>query len=527
MKREVRRRRMERRVIELHLAGNSRRQICQKLKTGDRRVRRTLEKAEVLGYLSGTPLPAVPLAVFPEPPPTAVMSTSATDKALLAHKTWVEERLSTGWKKVTVWEELPLRVARSSFYRFLERHGLDRIGERHSRITPEIVHRSGEALIVDWGKLRTVRDREGNNKILWAFVGVLGFSRYMMVKLVWTNDVPTTVATLEGMLKEIGGVPARITSDNPKCFALEADKYEPLLNPVLERWSAHYGLCLECLPPADPKKKGKVERLMPYVRRLYEAHGEGWFGLDESQAYINKKVRIANERTHGTTHLRPVDVFEQIERQELKDLPALAYEMEEFHEGTVRADGYVRFRNKFYSVGEQYVGKDVVVLGNKAQVSIYLDGKLLEVHERLSDPYVSKSTKSHHLKPHERVMEDGAFYIKRAGKIGPWTAKMVQTILEMGQGFVDTRKVWGLLSLDKNYSHERIEKACQMAMEMGDPSYRRVHALVKLTAGGAAKPSEPQENKQTAHKFVRDLNEYKQLLLQEQKEEVQNEPSVT
>jgi hypothetical protein len=522
MDRDVRRRRMERRVIELHMAGASQREICKKLKVGNRKVRRILEKAEALGYLAGLRLPAAPLAVLPEPPPVAVLSASAIDKLLLENKSWIEERLKTGWHKVTVWEELPFIVGRSSFYRFLKRHRLDRIGEKQSRITPEIVHKPGEALIVDWGKLRTVRGEDGKSKTLWAFVGVLGFSRYMMVRLVWSNDVQTTINVLESMLSEIGGVPSRITSDNPKCFALEADKYEPLLNPVLERWSAHYGLCLECLPPADPKKKGKVERLMPFTRRLYEAHGLDWFGVDESQEYINKKVAIANERKHGTTNLRPVDVFNDIEKLALKPLPALCYEMEEYHEGDVRADGYVRFRNKFYSVGDELVGRHVVVLGNKTQVSIYMDGKHLEVHDRITDPHISKSTKPHHLKPHERVMQDGAFYIKRAAKIGPFTAKLVEVVLSAGQGFVDTRKVWGVLSLDKNYSLEQIEKACKLALEMNDPSYRRVHSLVKLVP--AIKPQV--EVKTEAHKFVRDLNEYKQLLLLEQKE-VEHEPSIT
>jgi hypothetical protein len=516
---------MERRVIELHLAGASRRQICAKLKKGDRKVRRILEQAETYGYLSGTPLPAAPLAPFAEPP-TSVMNTSVADKSLLVHRAWIEERLKFGWSKVTVWEECPAKVNRSSFYRFLERHQLARLGERQSRVSFEIVHKPGEALQVDWGKLRTVRDKDGKARTLWAFIGVLGFSRYMMVRLVWTNDVPTTILALESMLKEIGGVPARITSDNPKCFALEANKYEPLLNPVLERWSAHYGLCLECLPPADPKKKGKVERLMPFARRLYEAHGDAWFGLDESQSYINKKVAIANERKHGTTGLRPVDVFANAEKQTLKSLPALAYEMEEFHEGLVRADGYVRFRNKFYCAGDQHKGANVVVLGNKTQVSMYMDGKLLEVYERINDPNVSKAAKSHHLKPFERVMQDGAFYIKRAGKIGPWTTKVVETILERGQGFVDTRIVWGILSLDKNYSAERIERAAKLALEMGDPGYRRIAALIRLSPDDGPKASGPNENKQRTHKFVRDLNEYKQLL-KEQKEEVPNEPSVT
>jgi len=41
----------------------------------------------------------------------------------------------------------------------------------------------------------------------------------------------------------------------------------------------HYQVQMECLPPRDPQKKGKVERMMPYVRRLFQAHGE-WQGIE-------------------------------------------------------------------------------------------------------------------------------------------------------------------------------------------------------------------------------------------------------
>jgi len=86
----------------------------------------------------------------------------------------------------------------------------------------------------------------------------------------------TTIDAIESMFREIGGVPERLTSDNPKCFAIEASPYEPLLNPGLELFLSHYKVQMECLPPADPQKKGKVERMMPYVRRIYEAHGKEW-----------------------------------------------------------------------------------------------------------------------------------------------------------------------------------------------------------------------------------------------------------
>ena len=73
------------------------------------------------------------------------------------------------------------------------------------------------------------------------------------------------------MFLEIGRVPERLTSDNPKCFAIKASFYEPLLNPGLKLFLANYQVQRVCLPPRDPQKKGKVDRMMPYVRRLCEA----------------------------------------------------------------------------------------------------------------------------------------------------------------------------------------------------------------------------------------------------------------
>ena len=530
---------MERRMVELFLQGKSDRDVMKTLKVGDRKVRRARELASSYGYLSGSrKLPVFPEATFPLDERPEVIPTSDVDQALLNKKDWIEERLTVGWRPVTIWEELDISVKRSSFYRFLTRHNIHSVGEKARRLVPEIRHRAGEALIVDWGKLRTVKDENGKKKILWAFVGVMGFSRFMMVRLVWTNDVPTTVLSLESMMREIGGVPERLTSDNPKCFAIEASKYEPLLNPVLERWSAHYGVTLECLPPSDPEKKGKVERLMPFVRRLYEAHGDTWLGLDESQEYINKKVVIANQRKHGTTSLRPTEVLDGIERATLRPLPLLVYEMEEFVESTVRRDGYARFRNKYYSVGENHVGLSVVMLGNKTHVSIYAKGKLLEVHDRITDPHSAKSTKDHHLKPHEKTLSDGAFYIKRAEKLGANVASAVRIILSGGDGFVDTRKVWGILSLDKSFSLISIDRACGLAIEMNSVSYRTVHALVRMQPGRATDDANAQTSspalsdaapEKTSHpKFVRSLDDYKQFLAKSpnpKQRSVPNEPA--
>jgi hypothetical protein len=507
---------MERKIVEQLISGKGFNAICRDLAVGRNRVVHIREKAREYGYLDQSiSIPPYPEALFPDPVDGRSLQTSEADLQLQAQRPWIEDRLQAGWQPVTILEELPVSTGRSSFYRFLHRHKLTAIGENARRsIIEEIIYAPAEALIIDWGKLRNVIEPEtGRKRTLWMFLGVMGHSRYMIIHLVWSYDVPTTLATLEEMFKELGGVPKKIISDNPKCFALEASKYEPLLNPVYERFAAHYGTIIECLPPGSPELKGKVERMVPFGRRLYQAHGEGWYGLSESQHYINKKVAIANERIHGTTRRKPVDVFSEEEAPALKPLPPIAYEIEEFHEGTVRKDSHVRFRSKYYSVEEQYRDQEVAVIGNSTQVSIYHKCKLIEVHDRITDPNISKSTKECHKAPWQRSMREGSYYRKRAEQLGPYVEEVIVRLLQQGNGFIDIRKIWGILALDKKYSAGDINDACQKALSVDAISYRSIHTFLQLKTTGR------QEQKKggfaeaiKASKFTRPITEYQQML---------------
>jgi len=503
---------MERRIVELLVGGSSIKHTCRTLRVGKERVRRLREQAREHGYLDDEDsigpvrLPPPPEALFPDPVDGRSIQRSSGFKILDKHRDWIAERLQAGWHMVTVYEELPEPVKRSAFYRYLDRESLNRIGETYRRVVPEIVHRPGEALILDWGKLCDVIDPVTRQKrTLWMLSGVLGFSRYTMVRLVWDNKVETTLAAIESMFAEIGGVTLRATSDNPKCFALKASRYEPLLNPAIERFAAHYGFVMECLPPRDPQKKGKVERTIPYVRRLYEAHGERWEGIEESQAYLDRKMVVANARKHGTTMQQPRERFDAQEKSALKPLPALAYEIERFSEADVRKDGHVRFENKYYSVDERYIGKSVQLIGNSTRVSIYCDGKLLETHERVTDPNLSKSTKPAHLKPWERAMSNHSIYHKRAKELGPNAEELVRRILRQGYGFVDTRKIWGILSLDKSYPASSIDEACRKALAMDSPSFRTVKGILEV---GPKPVLDGPLRRLEEYRFVRPLSVY-------------------
>lgn len=519
----VRRRIVDRKIVEAFIAGKGRKAIKKELHVGSDRVKRVRELAIEYGYIKedmgvgSVKLPPFPEAIFPDPVDGRSLIISESHKSLMPYLPWMKERMTAGWHAISVFEELPIKVSRSSFYRFIYRHNIFELGKSTRRVIPEIVHKPGEALILDWGKLRDVIDpKTGKKRTLWLLSGVMGFSRYMMVRLVWSNNVETTLAAIESMFKELGGIPFKITSDNPKCFATEASKYEPILNPALERFANYYGFTMECLPPRDPQKKGKVERSIPYARRLYEAHGNEWYGIEESQEYMSKKLEIANKRKHGTTLRHPLEVFINEEANTLKTLPPVAYEIETFHEGSIRKDGHVRFQNKYYSVEEKYIGKKVVVLGNSEKVSIYFKGTLIEVHSKIKSQHISKSTKPHHLKPWERAMGDKSVYKKRAAKLGKHVEEIIDIILIQGNGFIDTRKIWGILSLDKTYSPEKINEACKTAIEIGSYSYqliKRILDTMKLKDNKKIDSNKTNQiNQIKSYKFVRSMDVYQEEL---------------
>lgn len=511
MKAAKRRRSMDRKIVKGLRAGKSANELSRHLGVCKKTIKRVRERAEQYGYLSAeVELPRYPEALFPEIRDRRSERVSATDELLQPHIEWVKEKLELGWYPITVHEELPVTVPRANFYRFLTRHGLKDTG-KSARVVPEILSAPGEVLQVDWGKLRSV-EIDGKKRTVWALTGVLGFSRYRLVRLVWDTKLETTLLALRSMFEELGGVPAKITSDNEKCFAHKASRYEAVLNPVMERFAEHYGTLIECLPPRAPQKKGKVERQIPYMRRLYQAHGDNWWGLEESQDYLNQKLAVANQKRHGTTRLCPAQVFNDTERAALKPLPEIQYDIEHYHKGTVRRDGHVRFQGKYYSVDESQIGAEVVVLGNSLKIHIYSAGKLIEVHDRVTDPHRSKSTKLQHRKPWERTFEEHSVYRFRARAIGEWVEELVITILAQGNGFIDFRKIWGILSLDKTFPCDIVDQACKLAHEQGRWSYQAVRDFSESLAARTS-AEEPAAPTPRAAKFVHDINNYTQLTL--------------
>jgi transposase len=531
-KKELERITVDRKIVEGLMSGQSLTQLTSSFRKGKGYVIKIRDLALEHGFVEPvadnkqnifkpgpTPLPPYPEALFAFIDRRSEKA-SETDVLLESKRDWVKERLEAGWSPQTIFEELGTAVPRSNFYRYLHRQSLMRSALCRNVI--EIVHGPGECLQIDWGKLFDIVDRAtGKKKTVWALVGILGHSRYEMCRVVEKLDFRTTIECLISMLEEIGGVPRKLTSDNPKVFVQEASEYEPLLNPAFERFAHAYGFTVEALPPAAPEKKGKVERRMPVMRRLFESFSREGYTLESAQAHIDRKLKLTNERKHGTHLQKPIDVFVNDESDALKRLPAVRYELETIVSSTVRADGYVRFENKYYRVDSRLKGESALVIASSCQVSIYARGRLLEVYDRITDRFTTKACKDHYREPWEKTLEDHGHYLKRALEIGAHVERFVNIVLARGEGFVDTRLVWGLLTLNKAYANSDIDRACEAVLELNQVNLKTVRQLLTITAERKSKKqnlqpsggSSPGERAQVeGGKFARPISEYKQHL---------------
>jgi hypothetical protein len=109
---------------------------------------------------------------------------------------------------------------------------------------------------------------------------------------------------------------------------------------------------------------------------------------------------------------------------------------------------------------------------------------------------------------------EGSYYRKRAAKLGPYVEEIIVRLLIQGNGFIDTRKVWGILSLDKKYSADDINEACQKALSVDTISYRSILTFLQLKAAGQQKEKKELSVADTkTSKFVRPIEEYQQLLI--------------
>jgi len=184
---------------------------------------------------------------------------------------------------------------------------------------------AGKQMQVDWGKMR------GGKQPIHAFVTVLGYSRCLFVHFTDNMRYDTLEYCHRLAFDYFQGIPQQVWYDNMKTVVIDRDAYgegNHRLHDSFYQFSKSMGFIPKLCKPYRPQTKGKVERMVRYVRdNFYRplstklSASNLTLDIDTANLQIMGWLNnVANVRIHDTTKEQPIERL-MCERKCLQDLP--------------------------------------------------------------------------------------------------------------------------------------------------------------------------------------------------------------
>ena len=242
----------------------------------------------------------------------------------------------------------------------------------------------GECAQVDWGSAGMVQVGSTRRRLSF-FVMVLCYSRMMYVEFVLSETQDQFLRCHEQAFEFFGGVPQKVMIDNLKAGVLSHPRGEKAsFHPKYQDFANHYGFKPIACNVRSPNEKGQVENGVGYVKKNFLN------GLERTCFdAINPAARIwldtvANPRIHGTTHKKPIELFDE-ERPKLLALNLTPYDVSVSRPVTVSRQFRITFETNTYSVPAEYASKRVLLRVCPEQICVVHENNLIARHIRSYD----------------------------------------------------------------------------------------------------------------------------------------------
>lgn len=321
---------------------------------------------------------------------------------------------------------------------------------------------------IDYGKMGLLYDpAAGRNRVVYAFIATLSWSRYKYVEFVWGQDQQCFVSSHIQMGAFWGGMSQVLLIDCLKSGVIKPDLYDPRLNPLYRQMAEHYGCFVDPARPGQPRDKGKVERAVQPVRDLFRRLKAMDPALTLAEA--NKKAlywcRYENGMSrHGTTGEKPWECFQATECDKLLALPDEEFQLARWKQVKVHVDQFVQFEKAYYSVAKQYVGHHLWLRADRERIELY-DRDFALVKAYVREPGRRFSDPKDFPENIQAMMNNYSVrsLIDKAGRIGPDTARYVEALLHP-HAMANLRKAMGIIDLAGKHPGDVVEAASRQAL---------------------------------------------------------------
>src|SRR3990167_3858214 len=241
----------------------------------------------------------------------------------------------------------------------------------------------GEQAQVDWGHFGYMTIGKAKRPLM-AFVMVLSYSRKIFLNFYLNQRTENFLRGHEAALLSYGGVPRVILYDNLKSAVLERMGDAIHFNPQLLDFAAHYRFEPRPVAVYRGNEKGRVERVIRYVRDNFFA-ARLFDNVDHLNAQAKAWCTQVSDRPCPEDREQSVESVFQAEKGKLIALPNNLYPCDEIEPVSVGKTPYVRFDLNDYSVPHNQVRKVLTVQATLDTV-IIVDGiHVLARHARSYD----------------------------------------------------------------------------------------------------------------------------------------------
>ena len=251
----------------------------------------------------------------------------------------------------------------------------------------------GEQAQVDWGNFGAIQIGRAR-RTLSCFVLVLSWSRAVYAHFALDQTLESFLRGHVEAFTALGGVPRTILYDNLKSVVLDRAGDHIRFHPRLLEFAGHYHFAPQPCAPYRGNEKGKVERMIQYLRHSFFAARR--FG---SLADLNGQ--LARWIT-DVAHTRPLPGHQRDrlvrdawadERPRLLPLPAHAFVCDLVRPAVSGKTPYIRFDANDYSIPHALVHRPLTLIASDTLVRL-LDGptevarhaRSYDRGQRLEDP---------------------------------------------------------------------------------------------------------------------------------------------
>ena len=438
-------------------------------------------------------------------PPTEILATS--NRPLPDFAYLHTELKGKGVTLVLLWDEY--HAEHPLGYRYSHFCELYRRWTRTLKLSMRQIHRAGEKVFVDYAgqTLPIINPHTGQITDAQIFVAVLGASNYTFAEATLSQNVQDWLGSHRRAFEFFGGVPQIVIPDNLKSAVNKPCRYEPDLNPSYQDLAEHYGTAVIPARVRKPKDKAKAEVGVQIVERwiLARLRKQTFFSLAEANKAIRRLLDDLNRRPFKKLPGSRKEAFERLDRPALQPLPAEAYTFSVWKKVRVGIDYHVEIDGHYYSVPYPLRGKQLDARITADSIECFLQRKRVASHVR-SFQKGHHSTVAAHMPKGQKEYVDWTpqRLIRWAAKTGPKTAAMTEVILASRQHPQQAfRSAMGLIRLAKVYGAQRLESACELALDGGASSYKSVKSILSTGLDRQPRPQTPPTAEPIAHDNIR------------------------